>query len=110
MIATIRKILVTQWGRYSSLPSGTSIFTTILFLMLNGQGAEYQTDSVMILKPDQLTAFLDAVSDQKYKTLFMLAVSVVRGRGNCWDSNGRMWIGKTIRFTFSEHINHQTFL
>ncbi len=28
----------------------------------------------MILKPEQLTAFLDAVKDQKYKTLFMLAV------------------------------------
>ena len=31
-------------------------------------------DNIQVLKPDQINAFFDAVSNQKYKTLFMLAV------------------------------------
>jgi integrase len=39
-----------------------------------GQGEEKQDESIRILTPDQLNAFLGRVDTQKYRTLFLLAV------------------------------------
>ena len=39
-----------------------------------GQGEEKQEESIRILTPAQLNAFLGQVDNQKYRTLFMLAV------------------------------------
>jgi integrase len=66
---------VTQLDRSWPMPSGIGILTTILCPMLNGQeagkiGKENQDPETH----SNNLALMDAVSDQKYKTLFMLAV------------------------------------
>ncbi len=72
-IGTIRKILVSlgQIFRYAARHQYISYNP---FLDAERPKAKSQKDKIRILSPDEINTLLDAVDDQKYQTLFTLAV------------------------------------
>jgi len=72
-ISTIRKILVSM-GQIFKYAVRHRFINYNPFPDVERPNGRAKSESVMILKPDQLTAFLGAASDQRYKALFMLAV------------------------------------
>ena len=65
---------LSQWGRFSNMLPGIKIYRTILFWMLKGRSAKRKRIQIEVLTPDKINALLGAVPDQKYNTLFRLAV------------------------------------
>ncbi|MBC2710064.1 MAG: site-specific integrase [Desulfosarcina sp.] len=107
-IATIRKILVSM-GQILKFAVRHKYISYNPFPDAERPRGRVKTDSVMILKPDQLTAFLDAVSDQKYKTLFMLAIFSGARQGELLGLKWPDMDGKNNQIHIQRTFNHQTF-
>jgi hypothetical protein len=60
-------------------------------------------EKICILTPEQITAFLEKAPDQKYRTLFLMAIMTGARQGELL-GNGEILIGKVNRLLFSEPL------
>ena len=107
-IATIRKILVSlgQVFRYAVRHKYISYNP---FPDVERPKGRVKSESVMVMNTEQLNSFLDAVSNQKYRTLFMLAIFSGARQGELlglkWSDLDR----ETSQIHIQRSFNHQAF-
>jgi integrase len=73
-IATIRKLLVTL-GQIFKYAARHKYITYNPFLDVERPNGKTNKSSIKILTPEKINSFLAAVTNQKYRTLFMLAIT-----------------------------------
>lgn len=107
-IATIRKILVSM-GQIFKFAVRHKYISYDPFPDAERPRGRVKSDSVMIQKPKQLTAFLGVVKNQKYKTLFILAVFSGARQGELLGLKWSDMEYKNNQIHIQQTFNYQTF-